>query len=201
MAGEEGVRSPARLFVSCLTGAKWRARQTPLSGERCARIARTRPLRGASTIERTRRRPPLRRWLVSTVSSGRLPKGTPIGRTGEPLKSQLVPQGVRDRVTSLLETADVCLEGLEEHSAGSPVPRSSAQVSLVHEGCASSQHRAPQTRRSDGRPWRPAAASTDFQSGVAPTCHNLSTGWKVSPCGGAACGVSSTVSTEGASGR
>jgi len=153
MAGEEGARSPARLFVSCLTGAKWRARQTPLSGERCARIARTRPLRGASTIEPTRRRPPLRRWLVSTVSSGRIPEGTPIGRTGEPLKSQLVPQGVRDRVTSLLETADVCLEGLEEHSAGGPVRRSSVQVPLVHEGCASSQHRAPQTRRCDGRPW------------------------------------------------
>lgn len=76
-----------------------------------------------------------------------------IGRTGEPLKSQLVPQGVRNRVTSLLETSDVFLEGFEQHSTGGQLRRSSVQVSLMREGCASREDRVPQTRRCDVRPW------------------------------------------------
>ena len=76
-----------------------------------------------------------------------------IGRTGEPLKSQLVPQGIRNRVTSLLETSDVFLEGLEQHSTGVQLRRSSVQASLLREGCASCQDRVPQIRRCGVRPW------------------------------------------------
>ena len=79
-------------------------------------------------------------------------KGMPIGRTGEPLKSQLVSQSVGNRVTSLFETANVCLEGLEQNSAGGRFRQSSVEVSLVHEGCASRQDCVPQSRRCDARP-------------------------------------------------
>jgi hypothetical protein len=76
-----------------------------------------------------------------------------VGRTGEPLKSQFVSQGVRNRVTSLLEASDVCLEGLEQHSAGGQPRRPGVQVSLVHEGGASREDRVPQARRCDAVQW------------------------------------------------
>jgi len=76
-----------------------------------------------------------------------------IGRTGEPLKSQFVSQGVRNRVTSLLEASDVCLKGLEEHSAGGQLRRSLVQVPLVREGGASREDCIPEARRCDTGPW------------------------------------------------
>lgn len=76
-----------------------------------------------------------------------------IARTGEPLKSQFVSQGVRDRVTSLLEASDVCLERLEQHSAGGQLRRFVVEVSLVHQGGASREDRIPQARRCDAGPW------------------------------------------------
>ena len=73
-----------------------------------------------------------------------------IGRTGQPLQSQIVSQGVRNRVTSLLEASDVRLKGLEEHSAGGgQLHRSPVQVPLVHERGASREHCFPEARRCD----------------------------------------------------
>jgi len=80
-------------------------------------------------------------------------KRTAVGRTGEPQKAQLVPQGVRNRVTSVLETPDILLEGFEQHSTGGQLPRPSAQVSLLRKGCARRQDRVSQSRRCDVCPW------------------------------------------------